>query len=258
MKAELIGLSEILNGSNKLITIAGRPAMGKTALALQIAINEAQKDKTVLYYSMEMPATEVSWRILNNITRNKFNYFKKKQITEIDKSLIDTMVEISKYPIFVNDQDAYSIPEIFESYAQHASLQKVDLIIIDYLQLLKYPVRDDEMESIKALVEEIKELANKINCPVIILSQLNRGPEHRDDKRPILEDMRPCSLLAEASDCLAFIYRDGFYNKDIPDDTLECNVVKNRTGKCETYIWDYNPEGNRIGNLPFSKNETSG
>ncbi|MGB5157029.1 MAG: replicative DNA helicase [Desulfobacterales bacterium] len=231
-------LDKLTSGFQKsdLIIIAARPAMGKTAFALNIARNAAVKSNTpVAIFSLEMSKEQLSLRML--CSEAKVDSMRVRSgflSTEDWKNLTDAAGILSEQPIFIDDSPAISVMEI-RAKARRLKMNKgLGLLIIDYLQLMRgsLPAERRDLE-IADISRSLKALAKELNIPVIALSQLNRKLEDRADKRPQLADLRESGALEQDADVVAFIYRDEVYNKneDNPHrNTAEVLLEKQRNG----------------------------
>lgn len=230
-----------------LVLIAGRPAMGKTTLALNIAKNMSEQKKKILILSLEMTGKE--------LTKKMFSIFGKVNNKAIENgTLTDHEWEQVTYSISkIHDTEiyieelSYLTPQLLKSKAKKANsiMQNIDLIVIDYLQLMTV---ENEQQNKTAEVSEVsralKLLAKELNCPIIALSQLNRSLEQRPNKRPIMSDLRDSGSLEQDADSILFVYRDEIYDKETPEKGIaEIIVAKNRhgqTGSCKLkFIGEY-------------------
>jgi replicative DNA helicase len=214
------------------IIIAARPSMGKTALALNIAQNAAHDyDHSVIIFSLEMSKEQLAQRMLCteagvDLLRFRSGYFRDDDWPK----LIRAAGRINNIPLVIDDTPAITVFEMRAKCRRLKSEGKLDLIIIDYLQLMsgKGDIREQQISDIS---RSLKALAKELNIPVIALSQLNRGPELREDKRPKLSDLRESGSLEQDSDVAIFIYRDEVYNKKTTDKGIaELLIRKQRNG----------------------------
>jgi replicative DNA helicase len=231
------GLDKMTGGLQKgdLVILAARPSMGKTALALNIARNCAVlQGKNVAVFSLEMTTQSLVMRLLSSEARVDASAFRSGFIPqETHGALIEAAATLATASVWIDDTPAPTILEIRAKarrmYAQHG----LDLVIVDYLQLAR---SDSNVQSREQEISEIsrglKGLAKELNIPVIALSQLNRGPETRkEDKRPILADLRESGAIEQDADIIAFIYRDVVYNRDTEHENLaELLIRKQRNG----------------------------
>ena len=214
-------LDERLGGLHKsdLIIIAGRPSMGKTALATNIAFNAAKKfqetgDKTsVAFFSLEMSSEQLSTRILAEQSRIKSNDIRRGKISEeqFDK-FIETSKDISELPLYIDETPAISVAALSNRARRIKRLYGLDLIVIDYIQLMKGTnTRDGRVQEISEITQGLKALAKELSVPVVALSQLSRAVEQRDEKKPLLSDLRESGSIEQDADVVMFVYREAYY-----------------------------------------------
>ena len=219
-----------------LIIVAGRPSMGKTTFAMNIAEHAAiQSNKPVVVFSMEMPGDSLAMRMMSSLGRIDQHRIRSGKLNDDDWPRITSAVHmLSEAPLFIDDTAALSPAEL---RARARRLMKehgqLGLIVIDYLQLMKVPgsKSDNRTAEISEISRSLKSLAKELKVPVIALSQLNRGLEQRADKRPVMSDLRESGAIEQDADLIVFIYRDEVYNEDSPDKgTAEIIVAKQRNG----------------------------
>ncbi len=220
---------------SQMILIAARPSMGKTTFALNIAENVAIKEnKTVLIFSLEMSKEQLTSKLISSIT--KIN-IQKLQTGNLDDSDLDRLVKgteiISKAKIYIDDTPNISITEMRSKCRKLKFSTNIDLIIIDYLQLMSGNTRNENrQQEVSEISRFIKALSKEINCPIIALSQLSRAPEQRSDHRPMLSDLRESGSIEQDSDIVMLLYRDEYYNKDTEYKNIaECIIAKHRNGE---------------------------
>jgi len=223
-----------LQGSD-LIIIAGRPSMGKTTYAMNIAEHAAIKgDKPVLVFSMEMPGDSLAMRMLSSLGRIDQHRVRTGKLSDEDWPRITSAVSmLSEAKMFIDDTPALSPGEMRTRARRlvkdHGPL---GLIVIDYLQLMQIPGhKENRTLEISEISRSLKALAKELNVPVIALSQLNRALEQRADKRPLMSDLRESGSIEQDADLIIFIYRDEVYHEDSPDKgTAEIILAKHRNG----------------------------
>lgn len=218
-----------------LIILAARPAMGKTAFALNIAQQTAIKaGSSVLIFSLEMSKEQLGQRLLAIQARVEMQKLKTGTLERKDWDRLNMALdELHSSKIFIDDTAGISIMEMRNKCRRLKAEHGLDLVIIDYLQLMRYDGKaDSRQQEISALSRNLKLLAREMDCPVIVLSQLSRAPEMRQDHRPVLSDLRESGSIEQDADIVIFLYRDDYYN---PDNTekhgiCEVNLAKHRSG----------------------------
>ncbi|MCG6929535.1 MAG: replicative DNA helicase [Desulfofustis sp.] len=218
-----------------LIILAGRPSMGKTALALNIAQHAALVDKTgVAVFSLEMSKEQLAMRLLSSVGRIDSQSIRTGRLRDEDWNPLSRAVGmLSEAPIFIDDTPALSIPEMRSKMRRLASQNDIGLILIDYLQLMRGRSMENRTQEISEISRSLKALAKEHNIPVLALSQLNRSLESRTDKRPMMADLRESGAIEQDADLICFIYRDEVYHKseDNPDKGIaEIIIGKQRNG----------------------------
>ncbi len=218
------GLSDLdnrLGGLHKsdLVIIAGRPSMGKTALATNIAFNAARniqqdnKKSCVAFFSLEMSSEQLSTRIIAEQSRIKSNDIRRGKISEeqFDK-FIETSKNISELPLYIDETPAISIAALRNRARRIKRKHGLELIVIDYIQLMRANyARDGRVQEISEITQGLKALAKELSVPVLALSQLSRAVEQRDDKKPQLSDLRESGSIEQDADVVMFVYREAYY-----------------------------------------------
>jgi replicative DNA helicase len=215
-----------------LIIVAGRPAMGKTSFCLNIAEHIALKEnETVALFSLEMAREQLVTRLLCSEARVDSSRVRSGFIDDGEwMRLTDAADKLSSASMYIDDTPGMNVFEIRAKCRRLKMTQGLGLIVIDYLQLMTGR-GDSREQEISGISRALKGLAKELNVPVIALSQLNRGVESRDDKRPRMADLRESGAIEQDADIIGFIYRDEVYNKDSPDIGIaEFNLVKHRNG----------------------------
>jgi replicative DNA helicase len=231
--------------NGELIIIAGRPSMGKTALALNIAEHAAlMDDNPVAIFSMEMSASALAQRMISSLGRVNAHSIKTGKLTERDFSKISSAMDLMKNaPIYIDDTPSITPIEL-RSKARRIQREKgLKLIVVDYLQLMRVPGNNENRAiEISEISRNLKALARELNIPVIALSQLNRSVEQRIDKHPQLSDLRDSGAIEQDADVIAFIYREWVYlSREQKDElgaaqaeelegTAVINIAKQRNG----------------------------
>lgn len=230
-------LNKKINGLQRtdLILLAARPAMGKTAFSLNLVQNAALKgDASVAVFSLEMSKEQLVQRILSAQSNVELSKIKTGTLSESDwPRIIDAMAVLSEANIFIDDTPGIKISEI-RSKCRRLKIEKgLDLIMIDYLQLMEGEGKNENrQQEIAKISRSLKILAKELDCPVVALSQLSRSPELRKDHRPILSDLRESGSIEQDADIVMFLYRDEYYHEDSEKKNIgEVIVAKNRHGE---------------------------
>lgn len=279
----LVDLDKILGGmqNSDLIILAGRPSMGKTALAINIAVNackflnkdlEGKNQKAVGFFSLEMSADQLSARILSMESSINATKFRTGQLNDMEwEAIAARSAEISKWPFFIDDTPALSIAAVRTRTRRMIRKHNLGMIMVDYLQLLKgVDMRgsDNRVQEISQITQGLKAIAKEFNIPVMALSQLSRAVEQRDDKRPQLSDLRESGSIEQDADVVAFIYRESYYHerKQPPEADIaefeqwkirmqelrnlsEVIIAKQRNGPVGKVDLYFDAEFTRFGNL---------
>ena len=237
-------LDSITQGFQKsdLIIVAGRPAMGKTALCLNIAINILKLYKyPVLFFSLEMSKEQLAYRLVSNEIEIQNTRLKKGQLDENDwVKLTQAIKYFSELPLFIDDTSNLSIQDIKLKTQRIFFEQKmIGLIIIDYLQLVESydTFSDNRVEELSKITRGLKNIAREFKVPIIALSQLSRNVENRFNKRPILSDLKESGSIEQDADLVLMLYRESYYNyKEISreNDITELIIAKHRNGSVGT------------------------
>tara|TARA_B100001175_G_scaffold286951_1_gene269040 strand:- start:70 stop:1491 length:1422 start_codon:yes stop_codon:yes gene_type:complete len=218
----LTDLDDRLGGLHKsdLIIIAGRPSMGKTALATNIAFNAAQKiqesgkKSSIAFFSLEMSSEQLSTRILAEQSRIKSNDIRRGRISEdqFDK-FIETSKNISELPLYIDETPAISIAAMSNRARRIKRLFGLDMIVVDYIQLMRGTTfnKDGRVQEISQITQGLKAIAKELSIPVVALSQLSRQVEQRDDHKPQLADLRESGSIEQDADVVMFVYRESYY-----------------------------------------------
>lgn len=221
-----------------LVILAGRPSMGKTSLAINMAENAAVGEgKHVAIFSMEMPGEQLAMRMLSSLGRINGHKIRTGNLEDDDwPRLMSAMTMLSEAPIYIDDTPGLSPMELRSRARRLKREHGLDMVIIDYLQLMESGVSSENRATeISAITRQMKNLAKELNVPVVAMSQLNRSLENRPDKRPIMSDLRESGAIEQDADVILFIYRDEVYNEDSQDKgTAEIIIGKQRNGPTGT------------------------
>ena len=238
--------------SSELIILAARPSMGKTALSLNFALHNALQGKKVAFFSLEMSKEQLLLRLLSSLARINLSQLTNGQINQHQwKKLIEAAAKLSTTSFFIDDSSPLSPYEIKSKARRLQSKQGLDLLIVDYLQLMQLPGRAETRErEVSEMSRLLKSFAKELGIPVIALSQLNRGVEARSNRRPILSDLRESGAIEQDADVIMMLYREDYYeNKN----TNEAEVIinKQRNGPTGTVTLRWVPEyGSFENNMP--------
>ena len=218
----LTDLAEKLGGLHKsdLVILAGRPSMGKTALATNIAYHAAQnimsrqEKSSVAFFSLEMSSEQLSTRILSEQAKIKSDDIRRGKVTEEEiNRYIETSRNIYNLPLFIDETPAITIATLSNRARRIKRLFGVSLIVVDYIQLMRSNLNKNEgrVQEISEITQGLKALAKELNVPILALSQLSRAVEQRDDKQPQLSDLRESGSIEQDADVVMFVYREAYY-----------------------------------------------
>ncbi|MEU1761329.1 replicative DNA helicase [Micromonospora sp. NPDC005652] len=233
-------LDRLLNGlhAGQLIIVAGRPGLGKSTAATDFARNAAIRfNNAAAIFSLEMSKVEITMRLLSAEARVPLHRLRGGDLSDDDwTKLARCMNEISEAPLFVDDTPSMNLMEIRAKARRLKQKHDLKLIVVDYLQLMTSPKRvESRQQEVADLSRGLKLLAKEVECPVIAVSQLNRGPEQRTDKRPQLSDLRESGSIEQDSDVVILLHRDDYYDKESPRaGEADFIVAKHRNGPTDT------------------------
>lgn len=250
-------LDRITNGFGKgeLIVLAARPGMGKTTLALNFMLEAVKQDKRVLMYSVEMTATELGLKLVSNLSGIPGDRIHRGKLTDTEyKGVHDVTSDIINSGLLYIDAETSGLFSIKSIAKKLNHLAKLDMIIIDYMQLLSGGDSNNKQQNreqqISFISRNLKALAKELDIPIICLSQLSRAVESRGNKRPMLSDLRESGAIEQDANKVIFIYRDGYYSKS-NDTTTEIIVAKNRAGSLGTAVLDFRGDISKFTNEDF-------
>ena len=245
---QIVGL-----GKGDLVILAARPSMGKTAFALNIALNVAGKNhrdesekKTVALFSLEMGADQLVSRMICSEGMLDSEKIKKGTLDNDDMMKLETAVDfLNQKNIFIEDSAFIKVNEVKAKCKLLKNEHGLDLVVIDYLQLLQGSKRtDNRQQEVSEISRSLKQMARELDCPVIALSQLSRSVESRHDKRPMMSDLRESGSIEQDADIVSFLYRSDYYRSEDADEnevqepsdvsTVEVIIAKNRNGQTGT------------------------
>ncbi len=233
-------LDELTNGLHpaNLIVIGARPSMGKTAFALSIAVNVAlaEKPSKVAIFSLEMPREDLCQRMMCSVAKVNAQSLRSGKLSGNDwGALAQAVDQLSKAPIFIDDSGSVTILDMKAKLRRLKKRNGLDLVIIDYLQLIRGNSTNrgssERIFEISEISRQLKGLSKELDVPIVALSQLSRNVESRQDKRPLLSDLRESGAIEQDADLVAFLYRDEYYNKQSTElNIAEIIVAKHRNG----------------------------
>ncbi len=246
-----------------LVIVAGRPSMGKTSFAMNIAEHAAMGiGASVAIFSMEMSAEQLSFRMISSLGRVNQSNLRRGRFSDEDWSRINSAVSVmSKSRVFIDDTPALNPTELRARARRLKREHGLDLIVVDYLQLMQVQgTAENRATEISEISRSLKALARELELPVITLSQLNRSVEQRTDKRPVMSDLRESGAIEQDADLIAFIFREEVYNKDSQRKGIaDIIVAKQRNGPIGdvqlTFLGEYTKFENfmpdSFGSAPF-------
>lgn len=251
----LIDLDRKLSGFQKsdMIVLAARPSMGKTAFCLNIALNAALKAQAkVLIFSLEMSKEQLGQRLLSMESRVESQKMSTGNVDMSDWDKMSTALDnLSKMDIVIDDTPGIKMMEIKNKCRRMKAEMGLDMIILDYLQLMEGEKRsDNRQQEITGLSRGMKLLAREMECPIIVLSQLSRAPDQRENHRPVLSDLRESGAIEQDADVVLFLYRDEVYNEETEKPGVcEVIVAKHRNGPIGTVELAWQSKYTRFANL---------
>ncbi len=254
----LTDLNKITNGLHKsdLILLAARPSMGKTALALNIAANAASKGNVVALFSLEMSKGQLGNRLISTASGVNSMYLNTGNFSDNDMAaMVDSLEYIANMNLFIDDTPGITIMDVRSMSRRIKREHGLNLIVIDYLQLMqgsrsRYSEQNRQQE-ISEISRNLKALARELDVPILALSQLSRSVEMRAEKKPQLSDLRESGSLEQDADIVMFLYRDEYYNRDETENEniAELIIAKNRNGPTTSIRLQFQKEILRFGDL---------
>jgi replicative DNA helicase len=252
------GVDRIITGLNRsdLILVAARPGMGKSAFARNIATHVAAKTKKkTVFFSLEMSNEQLVERVLSGDALVRGDKMRTGELDSHDWVRIAYSARnLAAMPLYFDDTAGITVPEI---KARLRRVKDLGVVFIDYLQLMGSASRsENRVQVVSEMTRSLKIMAKDLNVPVIVLSQLNRGPESRTDKRPLLSDLRESGSVEQDADIVMFLYRDAYYNRDSEEQNVaECIVAKNRHGETGIVKMAWDGEHTKFSNLEMFRDE---
>ncbi|WP_251422602.1 replicative DNA helicase [Veillonella agrestimuris] len=253
-----IDLDHILNGLNRsnLILVAARPAMGKTAFTLNIAQNVAMMENlTVAFFSLEMGKEELVGRILSSVAEVTADKLRRADMEQGDWDKVITAADrMSQSKLFIDDTSSLTVQDMRAKLRRLKVEHGLDLVIVDYIQLMQgrsgNKSNENRQQEVSEISRNLKLIAREFNVPVIALSQLSRSVESRPDKRPVLSDLRESGSLEQDADIVIFLYRDKYYDENSEEgDNAEILIRKHRNGSIGTVRLQFIGELTRFRNI---------
>ncbi|MDH4118381.1 MAG: replicative DNA helicase [Acidimicrobiia bacterium] len=234
-----------------LVIIAARPAMGKSALTMNIATNIAMRGLPVAIFSLEMSKEEVAQRMLCSVARIDSMKVRTGQIGEASwPRLTDAAGKLYNAPVFVDDSPVVTVTDIRAKCRRLKRIHGLEMVVVDYLQLMQGTSKESRQQEIAEISRALKNLARELELPIIAVSQLNRNLEQREDKRPRLGDLRESGSLEQDADIVMFIYRDEYYNESTDrKGVAEVMVAKHRAGSTGIVEMTFMPEYTKFSDL---------
>lgn len=245
--------------SGDMVLIAARPSMGKTTFALNIVEHAALKEnKSVVVFSLEMSKEQLAYKLLCSEANVDMLSLRTGTLEDKDwENIAMAAGPLSKAKIYIDDTAGVTVMEMRSKCRRLKIEYGIDLIVIDYLQLMSGGAgSDNRQQEVSEISRSIKALAKEMECPVIALSQLSRAPEQRADHRPMLSDLRESGSIEQDADVVMFLYRDEYYNKETEDKNIgECIMAKQRNGPVGTVKLAWLGQFSKFGNLDLIHKE---
>lgn len=228
----------------ELLILAGRPSMGKTALAAQVARNVAERGRAVHFASLEMPKEQLACRAISAFSMRReygterVEYYHLRNGSNVDRRLLGDLAAELPRSLIIDDRAAQTLAQLEQgARSTRKRLKRLDLIVVDYLQLMRALRRDGRVNEVAEISQGLKAIAKRLQCPVLALSQLSRGVESRDDKRPTLSDLRDSGAIEQDADVVLACYREAYYlERSEPEDSApaeEWKVWKSSLERCK-------------------------
>ena len=257
----LCGLDRAISGLNKsdLILLAARPGMGKTSMALNILLEAGKRSgKQAAFFSLEMSQEQLAMRLISGECFLDNKKLVTGKLSEEDWEKVAVAVDsLNRAKILIDDDSSVTVADIS---ARCRRVENLGLVIIDYLQLMqssggKTSTRGENRQQIVSdISRSLKIMAKELNVPVLCLSQLSRANESRQDKRPMLSDLRESGAIEQDADIVLFLYREGYYNKDTENPNLaECIIAKNRHGETRTVELQWLPDFTTFSDVEWKR-----
>ena len=216
----------------QLILLAARPAMGKTALGLTIAWNAAKENKSVAFFSLEMSTLQLNYRLISMVSMIDLEQVMNGRIKDDEWELLfKASKEIASKDLYVDETPAISLSEMRSKLKRLKAEKGVDLVVIDYLQLMTAEgVKENRQNEIASISRGLKTLSKELNCPILSLAQLSREADKRSDHKPILSDLRESGAIEQDADVVMLLYREDYYDEEDNPNIAKVIVAKHRNG----------------------------
>ena len=253
-------LDDLTSGFQKgdMILIAARPSMGKTTFALNIAEHAALREgKSVVIFSLEMSKEQLAYKLLCSEANVDMLKLRTGNLEDKDwENIARASGPLSSAKIYIDETAGVSIMEMRSKCRRLKIEYGIDLILIDYLQLMSGSGEESRQQEVSEISRNIKAIAKEMQCPVIALSQLSRAPEQRADHRPMLSDLRESGSIEQDADLVMFLYRDEYYNKETEEKNVaECIIAKQRNGPVGNVKLAWIGQFSKFGNLEHNYRE---
>ena len=235
-----------------LIIVAARPAMGKTAFVLNLATHVALQGGTVAFFSLEMPREQLMHRIFCAEGQIDATRLARGELDDEEWSrLVKVADRMMKTNLYFDDTSSTTVLDIRTRARRLKAEHGLDLIAIDYLQLIQAPGRaENRTLAVAEMTRSLKVLARELSVPIVVLSQLSRATEGRSDKRPMLSDLRESGSIEQDADIVMFLYREDYYNQDTENANItELSIAKHRNGATDTVKMFFQKEYTRFRDL---------
>ena len=263
-KTGFVALDHTLHGFQKgdLVILAARPAMGKTAVALNLAMNVATYNPggAVAIFSLEMPAEQLGMRLLSARSHVAGDSIKTGKLKNEEwNSVNEAAADLGELPVYIDDTSNIKIPEIFSKCRRLQAEHGLNLVLIDYIQLITASGRrsgENRQQEVSDISRSLKSLARELKVPVIALSQLSRTVEQREDKHPMLSDLRESGAIEQDADIVLMLYREAYYKEEAREqakengsEKLEINIAKHRNGSTGKVVVAFEGATNALYNI---------
>ena len=230
--------------NSQLILLAARPAMGKTALGLTMAWNAAKNGKSVAFFSLEMSIYQLNQRLLSMVSLVNLESIINGSIRDDDWALlIDATKKIVEADLYVDETPGIRLSEMKSKLKRLKAERGLDLVVIDYLQLMQADGRQENRQNeIASISRGLKSLSKELNCPILSLAQLSREADKRADHRPILSDLRESGAIEQDADVVMLLYREDYYDEEVEPNQAKLIFAKHRNGATGTVDLFFNKQ----------------